>query len=327
MKASQAVFIVGYPRSGTQLLRGLLNNHPDISLGHEGYFIPNLIYRFGLGADVSQPTLWPEIFARFKATLFYEYQCREGIIFSEAAFVSALEQKHHENGKVAWSDIFEVLLRPYGPRPQARVFGDKSHGYINHIPLIRSIFDDVRFLFIVRDPRDQALSVSKTWGRNPLRSAQGWAAMAATAEAYGLHTSSDTITVRYEDLTADPLAELTRVCKFLEMPVTPDIAILKGKVSKRSPKDIVSQSAKYKRAFSPKAVRALSEITLPYLSRYGYPDEGATNHRKLGRLRLQWLKYSDAVASMRYFAREKGVLEGFRYYRRRHFDQGHRKQI
>lgn len=146
--------------------------------------------------------------------------------------------------------------------------------------------------------------------------------MAATAEAFNLHAAPDTITVRYEDLTANPLTELQRICAFLDIPVTPDIAILKGKVSKRSPKDIVSQTAKYKQAFSPKTVRALSEITLPYLARYGYPDEGATRQRTLGKLHLQWLKYNDGLASMRYFAREKGIVAGFDYYRRRHFDEG-----
>lgn len=324
MKPSQAVFIIGYPRSGTKLLRDLLNNHPDISLGEEGYFIRNLINRFGLETDVSDPKRWPEIYQVFTNTAAYSIEANKGNVLSEADFLQRLEQ-HSKTAPVTWADIFETLFRAYGFNPEARIFGDKSHGYISSVPLLRNIFDNVRFILIVRDPRDQALSVLRTWGRNPLRSAQGWFRMASKADEYGLESAPDTLTVRYEDLTADTDKELQRVCAFLEVPYLPEIAVLKKSVEakkhrKQELSAVVNQPAQYKQAFSPETIREISEITLPYLARYGYPTEGATRHHELGNLRLQWLKYNDGFASLRYHMRQKGIIKGFNYYRKRHFD-------
>ena len=67
-KYTGPVFIIGNARSGTKLLRSLLNNHPDISLGGEGNYIPMLIKRFGVNADISQPPIWRDIFQEFSRT-------------------------------------------------------------------------------------------------------------------------------------------------------------------------------------------------------------------------------------------------------------------
>ena len=326
MQGSQAVFIVGYPRSDTKLLRGLLNNHPHISLGDEGNFIPLLIDQFGIGANVSDTHMWPKIYQAYRTTADYNTQKSRGKEPSETAFLRFLETRKSQSEDISWADILEGLFRASSAKENSLIFGDKSHNYVQHVPLIRSIFTDVRFILIIRDPRDQALSVAKTWGRNPLRSAQGWSAMARKAEKYDLNKAHDSITVRYEDLTADPHKELDRICTLLQIPSIPELAVLKKSVEpkhlNRHFSDVVSQSAKYKQAFPPKTIKNISEITLPYLATYGYPDEGATRHRELGKFRLKWLKYRDGLASLLYHMREKRILAGFTYYRRRHFEAG-----
>ena len=157
---SSPVFIVGAPRSGTKLLRALLNNHPDISLGGEGNFVPRFIKRFGLAADLSHPQLQEEIHRTFSRSVFYSSLVQENITFSQAVFMDTLASRKN----LTWADVFEVMIRNYGPNPQARIYGDKSHGYISSAALLRTLFPQVRFLFLVRDPRDQALSAADIWG-------------------------------------------------------------------------------------------------------------------------------------------------------------------
>ena len=87
----------------------------------------------------------------------------------------------------------------------------------------------------------------------------------------------------------------------------------------RQLKGVVKQHAKYKDAFSTGMIKKISEIALPYLAKYGYPDEGATQHRNLGTARLQLLSYADGLASLRFHMKERGIAEGFYYYVRRPF--------
>lgn len=314
------MFIVGAPRSGTKLLRTLLNNHPDISLGHEGNFIPRFIKHFGLTADLSQPQLWEKIYEQFSRSAFYGTPERKAVSFSKTEFIEALAA--HQSS--TWADVFEVMLRPYGPNPHARIYGDKSHGYLNDVELIRAVFPHVRFIFLVRDPRDQALSAADIWNRHPLRSAQLWASVAQKAVQAGLDTNSDALTVRYEDLTSDTEDELKRICTFLLLEFVPEMHLLRNPAESerkgRQLKTVTRQHAKYRDLLSPEIVKSISEITLPYLAKYNYPEEGAVRHRQLGRLQRRLLSYRDGLASLNHHIKQKGIQKGAIYYLKRRYE-------
>lgn len=317
------IFIVGAPRSGTKLLRNLLNNHPEISLGNEGNFIPRFVRRFGLTADLSQPQLWEEIYEDFSHSAYYSSPMQKNVTFSRADFVAALTARQN----LVWADIFEVLLRPYGPNPHAHIYGDKSHGYLSNVVLLRTIFPHVRFLFLVRDPRDQALSAAAIWKRHPLRSAQLWAELAHKAEKFGLDASPDALTVRYEDLTSETEAELKRVCAFLHLDYAAEMHLLKKPAESerngRQLKSVTKQHAKYRDRLPPETIRGISEIALPYLAKYGYPEEGASRPRKLSYLQRRVLSYRDGLFSLRFHVKEKGLRKGAVYYLKRRSEAAH----
>lgn len=318
---SRATFIIGSPRSGTKLLRGLLNNHPDISLGQEGNFIPALIQHFGEDTDVTQRETWCAIHHQLSRSTFYtKKEANEAAELSEEAFIASLDERAKDK-EVTWADVFEVILRASSPNPKAFVYGDKSHGYINIVPLLRRLFQDVRFIFIVRDPRDQALSVRNTWGRNLLRSAQIWATICERADQHGFGRTADTVVVRYEDLSSNPKEELARVCKFLDVRPFDGMEVLHSPVERarrgRQLQGVVTQQAKYKKALSQRAITQISEIALPHLAKYGYATEGATRTRTLNAAEIRWLTYMDGFASLKFHMKEKGAIRGAHYYLRR----------
>jgi len=320
--SSTPLFIVGCPRSGTKLLRTLLNNHPDISLAHEGHYIPPLVKGFGREADFSQRATWKQVYVAFTRSAFYHTWRDRGTSLAEADFLSSYDALLARGEKPAWSHVIEALMRPYGPRPNARIWGDKSHAYLFVVPLLRELLPGVRFLYIVRDPRDQALSAQRAWGKHPLRSAQKWLASARKAEQLDLLAAKDTLLLRYEDLTSDPLKELERVCLFLGVPWQEELSSL-GQFTEdlgdtRGRTEIVSQRGKYREMLSPQVTRRISEITLPYLSQYGYPEEGAVAHHPLTRMQRRGLRYLDGFSSLRFHMREKGPVKGLRYYWLRH---------
>jgi len=311
------LFIVGCPRSGTKLLRELLNNHPDISLGHEGHYIPLLIAHLGLNADLTKRETWGHIFTVFAQSAFYQYKKPEENL-SREAFLGSYDALVASGVTPTWSHALKLLLRAYSPRSEAKVWGDKSQGYLFHVPLLRNLFSDVRFLYLVRDPRDQALSAQRAWGKHPLRSAQRWLEAAREAERVNLTTSADALVLRYEDLTGAPAETLERACTFLGVPYTEQLNTLARPTENlgdtRGRAEVVAQRRKYREALSPDLVRRISEITLPYLAHYGYPTEGARGHHALPPVRRRQLRYLDGFASLRFHMREKGLLEGARYY-------------
>ncbi len=318
------LFILGAPRSGTKLLRALLNNHPDVSLGSEGNFVPRLVRQFGAGADLARLEVQREVYAAFSRSEYVRQRAREGVGLSEEDLLGALEAYRAQGVPLEWGTVLELMLRPYGPRPQAPVFGDKSHGYISDVALVRSVFPRVRFIFLVRDPRDQALSARTAWGRHPLRSAHLWAGNARKAAEAGLAVAADTLTVRYEDLTGDPEGELRRVCAFLGVPYVAAMAHLQRPVERekqgRQLKTVVTQQARYRGGLEPRLMRGVTAITLPYLQGYGYPDEGVTKERTLSPLRLRLLSFTDGLSTLRFHIRRKGLVTGSSYYLKRHLE-------
>ncbi|MGA3187637.1 MAG: sulfotransferase, partial [Bryobacteraceae bacterium] len=54
-KPNGPIFIVGAPRSGTTLLRNMLNRHPDISMCRETGFFHYVYSRRHVFGDLSQP--------------------------------------------------------------------------------------------------------------------------------------------------------------------------------------------------------------------------------------------------------------------------------
>lgn len=102
-----------------------------------------------------------------------------------------------------------------------RIFLKENHAW-RHLAYYALAFPEVRVVWLVRDPRDMALSwkhARELRGEVP-RAARVWeqdqrmtAAIAATLSDLGR-----LVAVRYEDLVDDPASELARVCRTLDVP-------------------------------------------------------------------------------------------------------------
>lgn len=139
-----------------------------------------------------------------------------------------------------------------------------------------------------------------------------------------LDTAADTLTVRYEDLTGDTETQLKRVCTFLHLPYTAEMSRLKQPAESmrkgRQLKTVVKQQAKYREQLPPATIRRISEITLPYLAKYGYSDEAVSDERPLSRVHLRLLAYTDGLASLHFHIREKVLRKSTFYYLKRRFE-------
>jgi hypothetical protein len=100
-------------------------------------------------------------------------------------------------------------------------WGDKTPEYVSHIPLLATLFPEARFVHMMRDPRDVALSTLdlSRLHRHAATSAFLWARKIRSAREAEKWLGSDRYQeVRYEALVNDPGNELQRLADFLGFP-------------------------------------------------------------------------------------------------------------
>lgn len=179
------IFIIGCARSGTTLLRLMLDSHPAISCGPETKFLPDLermITRWKLPAKYGLP--------------------REYWLERMRAFYGALQDDYmRSRGKLRWAE--------------------KSPLYTVHLELIEELYADAQYVHLVRDARDVVASTRDRWGyRAALSTAlRKWRRYVGTARAFGQRLGPGRYhELRYEDLVADPDGHARRLLEFLGEP-------------------------------------------------------------------------------------------------------------
>ena len=210
------IFIVGMPRSGTKLLRALLNAHPDIHIPlNETEFLPTWERRWASFGDLSNHRRFVEFYAHVTQTFYFAYRSREhGKQIDMGTWYCACD------GDFSLTNVFEALLRHDSGAGNQGIWGDKSPSYIGHIPLLMRLYPKAKIVHIVRDARDYALSIEKSFGKSRLRAAHRWSELVASAFA-AEHRFPDSVhRLRYEDLLDSPEAQLKQLCHFLHVPFT-----------------------------------------------------------------------------------------------------------
>jgi hypothetical protein len=214
---------VGLPRSGTKLLRDLLNRHPRIGIPEvETEFLPWLHARAaalgGLADTARFDALWEELMRR----PYFEYR-REAGVRLDPAVVRAMCATADAAG------LFEALLRIEvgAPRGSGRIWGDKSPSHVAALPLIASLYPRARVVHLVRDVRDHCVSTHEAWGKDMRRAAQRWADGVLAARDDGRRALGAAYReVRYEDLVADPAGTMRSLCAFVGVEFRPETTTL-----------------------------------------------------------------------------------------------------
>ena len=201
-------FVVGLGRSGNTLLRLMLDAHPDLAIPPETDFIPEVAARCG-GADEPR--------AEFVAAVTGHWR------FTDLRIDSAeLERRVARIEPFDTGAGLRALYSLYAEKFGKARFGDKSPFYLDHMPLIERLLPEARFVHVIRDGRDVAVSIKPLWfGPDSIRTAARWwrdgIERARTAGAGLRHY----LELRFEDLVVDTEPSLRRVCDFVALPWDP----------------------------------------------------------------------------------------------------------
>ncbi|PLW92949.1 MAG: hypothetical protein C0592_08095 [Marinilabiliales bacterium] len=208
-------FILGRPRSGTTMLRTMLDAHPNIVVPPE----------FPVLSCVRKMTKekWNEKeISRFvaKASRCYKFSFIK---------ISAEELKHkllayyRSNGKMNLKLALIIMELSYSspfPKDTLLMLGNKNPGYSMHVEKLRTLFPDACFIFLFRhilsvQESTQNVNFELRW---PAFLAWRWKKSVQRAFAERSKHPEYSQIIRYEDLVANHEKVLKDICTFVGVP-------------------------------------------------------------------------------------------------------------
>jgi len=306
------LFIVGMPRSGTTLMRALLNQHPRVSLAlTESHFIPYFISTFGDPPPFHTRDQVEPFIKRFQQTVFYQNLFQRGyVLHAEALYQHARLD--------SWASIFEVILRHFSPRPNRAdaIWGDKTPGYLNHMPLLKQLYPEAKFLHILRDPRDYCLSARQSWGKSIYRAAHRWQATLSKARLVGQSLGDAYLEVTYESLLGHTENVMGHIAEFLGCNYHPAMSQIG-----LSPEDTGSTTGqygivkdninKYSQHLSQQEIKRIEEIVCNCTVELNYKLANRVTYRPLNQWELLVYKWYDGIPTIRHHIfLSKSVFQG-----------------
>jgi Sulfotransferase family len=210
-KRTPAPFVVGAPRSGTTLLRLMLDAHPELAIPPETYFIPRAVkaWRRAKRPGRAETPLAAYTDAVTAHTRWPDFH------LDADAYRRQLEDD--PPGKVA--DAIRAFYEMYAEKAGKPRWGDKTPFYVRKMETIHSVLPEARFVHLIRDGRGVTLSIKDLWfGPNTIEeAAEFWVARIDQ----GREQARDLphyMELRYEDLVREPERQLRRICEFVELP-------------------------------------------------------------------------------------------------------------
>jgi hypothetical protein len=221
-----APFVVGVGRSGTTLLRMMLDAHPQLAVPPETHFLLAVIQRSGrlrFNARVARRTIVEDEHRRWKDfgldrdELLARFQAVEPFNTADAlrAFYGLYAERH---GKSRW--------------------GDKTPDYVRKMKKIQNTLPEARFIHVIRDGRDAGLSQNARIARRgkdpvpPREMARRWRKRIVKSRIDAAEVAHY-IEVRYEDLIGDTEAVLRRVCDHIQLEYDPAMLRYHERASER----------------------------------------------------------------------------------------------
>jgi len=203
------IFIVGCGRSGTTLMRLILNRHSTIAIPEETWYFPRLEKEFNQLREGN----WRKNIATRVLEL-------NRIHFPELT-VEALEKSLADVAIDDKQNIIPVVNRECMMREGKSRWGDKTPGYVMHLPLLKNLFPNAKVIHMIRDGRDVVPSLLKYSSVGPntnsfIETAFYWKKHVMKGMEDGpKYFGSSYMEVRYEDLVTAPEKVVREICVFI----------------------------------------------------------------------------------------------------------------
>jgi hypothetical protein len=229
MNKFEPFFIVGFQRSGTTLLRMMLDSHPQVAVPFDTVGLWER-YHFRL-AEYGHLRSESDV-RRIIGDILQEERIK---LWEVPLTVDKVVACHR---LPCYPGIFDAFYLAYAREKNKELWGDKDPGNMHRIQLINGWFPKSRIVHIIRDGRDACLSLLKQdFGyRDVLECAHAWAEEVRWVRRIGAVMGEDRYAeVIYEQLVQEPEREMRRLCEFLHLDYSGDMLAYHKRVNSAIP--------------------------------------------------------------------------------------------
>ena len=263
------IFLVGSERSGSTLLRLMLDHHPRIAFAREIDFV-------------------------------VEHVSDSGEFPAMAGYVDWIATVRGADYTVDPTLDYRALVNDFLRQKQAAGGGKEHVGATvhRHFERLRFLWPEACYIHLLRDPRDVARSVvQKGWAGSLYQAAEFWIEAERSWDALRPQLEPGrSIEVRYEELVTAPERELARLCGFIGVGYSEAMLAYPEDARQYPPPD-PSLASQWRTKLTPRETALGETRTAPQMAERGYPPSvrppmrvgRLEHHALLGRARLRRL--------------------------------------
>jgi hypothetical protein len=249
--AAEFVFIVGISRSGTTLVKNILNASSRVGIATENHFLGHLIPREGAR----------HVFRRF-GDLRDDRNIERLVDFVYTGGMATASRLRGMSRQWRWTvrnvprdeflrrllagdrserAIFTTLLEAYAEKKGKTIKGEKTPAHVRYVDTLFAWYPDARVIHMIRDPRGIYVSELRRRTQTPesvpyrllaraprmlaaavlLETTIVWAESIWRLRRHRRRYRDNYLGVRFEDLVGDPEREVRRICDFLGVAFEP----------------------------------------------------------------------------------------------------------
>src|SRR5215470_3807709 len=214
-----AIFMIGIQRSGSNLLRLMLNELPEIAAPHPPHILQRMMPLAPRYGDLAESRAF---------SLLVDDVCRlvesnpvpwEGVKLDRKDVAARCRER---NLVAVFGAVYDVMAEAWG----ARTWCCKSLANIYYLPEIEDYFSDAKYVYLYRDGRDVAVSFSKAvvGEKHFYHIAKEWNEAQQLALSFRNKVPGRRFfNLSYEELTMEPERSVRALCSFLEVGYKPSM--------------------------------------------------------------------------------------------------------
>ena len=272
------LLVGGCPRSGTTLLRAILDNHPELAMPVETNFVLPLWHERSAFGDLRR-----EDARRAVGEWIFAGKGRGGKRIRGDMPVAESVARCAAAGPTLGS-VLAACFALYAERTGKPRWGDKRPRYAMYPGVLFDLFPDAQFVNVVRDPRGAVASqIPMGWDESEVAleaSLANWELSVRRVDDLAARLRPDQLLdVRYEDLVRDPAAELARICAFAGLAAGDAVTAMldaprhgkRSEAEHQFVRDIdPGRITGWSERLDPAAIALVEHVAAPWLERFGF---------------------------------------------------------
>ncbi|MBI3546424.1 MAG: sulfotransferase [Gammaproteobacteria bacterium] len=206
-----SIFMIGTQRSGSNLLRLMLNELPRVAAPHPPHILQRMLPLVGNYGDLEKRENFAQLVEDVCRLVELNPVPWEGVSLNRK---DILRRCRRHTLMAVYEAVYNVMAKTW----KAQTWCCKSMANIQYLPQIEAHFRSPRYIYLYRDGRDVACSFRKAvvGEKHFYHIAKEWAEAQRLALAMRERIGSGRFfSISYESLTSEPELTMRMLCKFL----------------------------------------------------------------------------------------------------------------